>query len=144
VFQTTLTQWAFAYDVLLIWSFHNTLLDLGCYAGTDEWRPWLLWALFAGHYLFSKTIKYIPHLLRNPGDVVFLPVSVLFGFYHNTIKFRGLVTLKEVSLSNIHCSEPVNMHYFRARQYAPFLAQSNPSHLAQSNPPLQAQSLSHF
>jgi len=97
VFQTTITQWAFAYDMLLFWSFNAALADLGYYARGDEWRPRLLWALFAGHYLFSKTIKYIPHLLRNPGDVVYLPVSILFGFYHNTIKFRGLLTLKETT-----------------------------------------------
>ncbi|KAF2808164.1 uncharacterized protein BDZ99DRAFT_390476 [Mytilinidion resinicola] len=97
VFQTTVTQWAFLYDVLLFWTFNRTLADLGCDAAANAWRPGLLWALFAAHYLFSKTIKYIPHLLRNPGDIMYLPVSILFGFYHNTIKFQGLLTLKETT-----------------------------------------------
>jgi hypothetical protein len=110
VFQTTVTQWAFAFDVALLGLFYLTLCEAGYYeeprvaAGPDRedaspsasCERSLLWALFLGHYLFSKTVKLIPHLLRNPGDVRFVPVSVLFGYFHNLIKLYGCITVTEV------------------------------------------------
>ena len=38
----------------------------------------------------------MPHLLRNPGDVRFVPVSILFGYFHNLIKLYGCITVTEV------------------------------------------------
>ena len=106
VFQTTITQWAFVYDVALAVCFHFTLSEAGCYAVADEgprtgWAtsPLWAWALFLGHWLFSKTIKLVPHLLRNPGDVRFVPVSILFGYFHNLIKLYGCITVTEVCFS---------------------------------------------
>src|SRR5690242_3940588 len=72
VFQTTLTQWAFVLDCLMLASFHFALSESGYYAGEDggaeQWQLSLFWALFIGHWVFAKTIKLVPHLLRNPGD----------------------------------------------------------------------------
>lgn len=102
MFQTTLTQWAFLYDCLLVASFYFTLSEAGYAAVQDEsagagrWQRNVLWALFLGHWLFSKTIKLVPHLLRNPGDVRFVAVSVLFGYFHNLIKLYGCITVTEV------------------------------------------------
>jgi len=103
VFQTTVTQWAFVYDCVLFACFYLALSDNGYYAAEDDkgphaehWQRRLLWALFLGHYVFSKTIKLVPHLLRNPGDVRFIPVSVLFGYFHNLIKLYGCITVTEV------------------------------------------------
>lgn len=78
------------------------LREAGYYAGKEErpeiepWQRNVLWTLFLGHWLFSKTIKLVPHLLRNPGDVRLVPVSVLFGFFHNLIKAYGCITVTEV------------------------------------------------
>lgn len=66
----------------------------------EQWQPSLFWGLFLAHLVFAKTIKLIPHLLRNPGDVRFIPVSVLFGYFHNLIKLYGCITVTEV------CSRP--------------------------------------
>ncbi|KAF2751294.1 glycosyltransferase family 2 protein [Sporormia fimetaria CBS 119925] len=100
VFQTTVTQWAFAYDCVLFACFFLALREAGYYneaADSDTaGRLSLLWALFLGHFAFSKTIKLIPHLLRNPGDVRFVPVSVLFGYFHNLIKLYGCITVTEL------------------------------------------------
>lgn len=103
VFQTTITQWAFPLDVALIALFYLALSEAGYYAVADEGQVGnvsqersLLWALFLGHMLFSKTIKLVPHLLRNPGDVRFVPVSILFGYFHNLIKLYGFMTVTEV------------------------------------------------
>ncbi|PVI08342.1 glycosyltransferase family 2 protein [Periconia macrospinosa] len=106
VFQTTITQWAFLIDCVLLVCFYFALSDAGYYAAKDAgdeesrsqtWQRTLLWAWFAGHWLFSKTIKLVPHLLRNPGDVRFVPVSVLFGYFHNLIKMYGCITVTETT-----------------------------------------------
>jgi hypothetical protein len=111
VFQTTITQWAFLLDCLLFASFYLALSESGYYATKDtdearaaQWQSTVFWALFLSHFLFAKTIKLIPHLLRNPGDVRFIPVSVLFGYFHNIIKFYGCMTVTEVCFQPNICS----------------------------------------
>lgn len=106
VFQTTLTQWAFALDGLLFACLYFALVEAGFYAVDDarqpaaaHWQRSLVWALFVAHWVFSKTIKLVPHLLRNPGDVRFIPVSILFGYFHNLIKLYGCITVTEVRSS---------------------------------------------
>jgi hypothetical protein len=102
VFQTTVTQWAFLLDCLLFACFYFMLSDAGYYGSEEKVAPAhhrqrnLLWAFFLGNWLFSKTIKLVPHLLRNPGDVRFVPASVLFGYFHNLIKMYGCITVTEV------------------------------------------------
>ena len=107
VFHNTITQWAFLLDCLLFASFHFTLSEAGYYAAdgevqpqAEQWQMQLFWGLFLAHFVFAKTIKLIPHLLRNPGDVRFIPVSVAFGYFHNLIKLYGCITVTEV------CSRP--------------------------------------
>ena len=63
---------------------------------SEKWQRSLFWALFLAHWVFAKTIKLVPHLLRNPGDVRFVPVSILFGYFHNLIKLCGCITVTEV------------------------------------------------
>jgi hypothetical protein len=103
VFQTTLTQWAFLLDCLLFASVYFALCEAGYYAvdgeksfGSPHWQRSLLWTLFLAHWVFAKTIKLVPHLLRNPGDVGFIPVSIIFGYFHNLIKLYGCMTVTEV------------------------------------------------
>jgi hypothetical protein len=103
VFQTTITQWAFLLDCALFGLFYVALCEAGYHRGphavdeqAERLQASLLWAIFVGHFAFSKTVKLIPHLLRNPGDVRFVPVSVLFGYFHNLIKLYGCITVTEV------------------------------------------------
>lgn len=101
VFQTTITQWAFLYDCGLVVLFYLAMLEAG-YHGEAEFHAEkrdriLLWSLFLGHMVFSKTIKLVPHLLRNPGDVRFVPISILFGYFHNLIKLYGCITVTETT-----------------------------------------------
>ena len=65
-------------------------------AHANKWQRSLFWALFIALWVFAQTIKLIPHLLRNPGDVRFVPVSILFGYFHNLIKLYGCITVTEV------------------------------------------------
>lgn len=90
--------------MLLAASFHFALTDAGYYAPAESeesktvrWQLPLCWTLFWAHWVFAKTIKLVPHLLRNPGDVRFIPVSIAFGYFHNLIKLYGCITVTEVA-----------------------------------------------
>ncbi|KAF1832588.1 hypothetical protein BDW02DRAFT_420771 [Decorospora gaudefroyi] len=105
VFQTTVTQWAVLLDFALFASVYCALCEAGYYPAVDDaeisqaatWQRSLFWALFLAHWVFAKTVKLIPHLLRNPGDVRFVPVSILFGYFHNLIKLYGCITVTETT-----------------------------------------------
>jgi cellulose synthase/poly-beta-1,6-N-acetylglucosamine synthase-like glycosyltransferase len=105
VFQTTLTQWAFLLDVALFVCFYKALSESGYHTTVGKkqphaeqpWQPSVFWALFLAHFAFAKTIKLVPHLLRNPADVWFIPVSVAFGYFHNLIKLYGFLTVTETT-----------------------------------------------
>ena len=92
VLQTTITAWALPYDIFVLFSCYQAL------------RPWsadtqlaAMIALTSWTFLFSKTVKLWGHFFRYPADVVFLPICVLFGYFHGAIKAYGLFTLSEVS-----------------------------------------------
>jgi hypothetical protein len=46
---------------------------------------------------FTKVVKLVGLFRRNPSDIMFLPVSILFGYFHGLIKLWALFTLKEVN-----------------------------------------------
>lgn len=45
---------------------------------------------------FTKVVKLMGLFMRNPSDVMFLPVSILFGYFHGLIKLHALFTLNMV------------------------------------------------
>jgi len=49
--------------------------------------------IFAAWVLFTKNLKLIPHLCRYPQDLVFIPVSVAFSYFHGLISLYALCTL---------------------------------------------------
>lgn len=46
--------------------------------------------------LLSKVIKLIPLFRRNPRDIRYIPVSILFGWFHSFIKLYAALTLNNV------------------------------------------------
>jgi hypothetical protein len=58
---------------------------------------------------FTKVVKLVGLFRRNPSDIVFLPVSILFGYFHGLIKLYALFTLKEVN--------PTQRPFFRAQLF---------------------------
>ncbi|RAL04375.1 uncharacterized protein BO80DRAFT_234994 [Aspergillus ibericus CBS 121593] len=51
-----------------------------------------------GVWMFiSKFIKLVGHYIRYPVDVILLPVSILFGYFHGAIKIYAVLTLNVVS-----------------------------------------------
>lgn len=48
-------------------------------------------------FCFTKVVKLVGLFRKNPGDIVYLPVSIAFGYFHGLIKLYALFTLKHVS-----------------------------------------------
>lgn len=49
-------------------------------------------------FAFTKVIKLVGLFRRNPSDIVYLPLSIVFGWFHGLIKLWALFTLNMVSL----------------------------------------------
>lgn len=45
---------------------------------------------------FTKVVKLMGLFMRNPSDIKFLPVSIIFGYFHGLIKLYALFTLRMV------------------------------------------------
>jgi hypothetical protein len=54
-------------------------------------------------YLCTKVVKRIGLLRRNPRDIVYLPVSIFFGFAHGFIKIIALFTWNVVRVCLCLC-----------------------------------------
>lgn len=48
---------------------------------------------------FTKVVKLLGLFLRRPSDLVFLPLSIAFGYFHGFIKLYALCTLNMVFIS---------------------------------------------
>ena len=90
VFQTTLTAWAFT----------DPLIFFLCYKASADWtfesRKTFLTAIGVWIFVFAKSIKLYGHWIRYPADIIWLPISILFGYTHAVIKLIGLMTLSAV------------------------------------------------
>ncbi|KAJ5457584.1 hypothetical protein N7475_008972 [Penicillium sp. IBT 31633x] len=84
---TTLSPPALLGDLLLIWLCHKATGSWG-EALHDQSMTLLYMWIFT-----SKWIKLLGHYLRYPVDVLLLPVSVLFGYFHGAIKMYAVMTL---------------------------------------------------
>jgi glycosyltransferase involved in cell wall biosynthesis len=89
----TFTSLAFLFDPLLL---------VTCWWATAGWesqedRAYAFWAQFIFMFGFTKVVKLMGLFIRNPSDVMFLPISVVFGYFHGIIKLYALVTLNMTS-----------------------------------------------
>lgn len=91
VHQTTLLQWAFAWDCLLpylyctstvTWSHEARMLGL---------------AILLSWMLMSKFLKLLGHYIQHPVDFLLLPISIIFGYIHGLIKAKAMLSLTAVS-----------------------------------------------
>jgi len=48
-------------------------------------------------FVFTKVVKLIGLLRQRPWDIIYLPVSIVFGYFHGLIKIYALMTLNMVS-----------------------------------------------
>ncbi|KJR81539.1 glucosylltransferase family 2 [Sporothrix schenckii 1099-18] len=88
----TFTSLAFAVDPLLLFS---------CWRATEDWDPtfrrYAILAQFGFMFGFTKVVKLMGLFLRNPSDLKFLPVSIVFGYFHGIIKLYTLFTHRTTS-----------------------------------------------
>ncbi|KAK5992690.1 Type 2 glycosyltransferase [Cladobotryum mycophilum] len=88
----TFTSLAFAMDPFILAS---------CWWATAEWdlkyRQYAFWTQFAFMFGFTKFVKLMGLLLRNPSDIMFIPISIVFGWFHGFIKLYALITLNMTS-----------------------------------------------
>ena len=54
---------------------------------------WVPAAILVGWWLFSRTVKILPHLLRQPRDIVLAPLYVVVNFATAVIRIYSLFTL---------------------------------------------------
>ena len=89
----TFTSLSFVFDPLII---YLTLKATTPYSPNVQF-----WALVAQLCFMSasKVVKLIGLFRREPRDVMFLPVSILFGYFHGWIKLYSLFTLRMVCYS---------------------------------------------
>lgn len=59
-------------------------------------RRYAFWSQFVFMFAFTKVVKLMGLFIRNPSDVMFLPVSVVFGYFHGLVKLYALITLNMV------------------------------------------------
>ena len=52
--------------------------------------------------LVTKIVKLIGLFVREPSDLMFLPVSIMFGYFHGLIKLWALCTLRMVRASPLY------------------------------------------
>jgi hypothetical protein len=82
----------------------DPFLFLAYYFASGTWSETIRtagWIFLVVWYLFSKVVKRIGLFRRNPCDIIFLPVSIVFGFAHGIIKVIALFTWSVVSRGSI-------------------------------------------
>ncbi|KAL8297090.1 hypothetical protein RB601_003425 [Gaeumannomyces tritici] len=83
----TFTSLAFVFDPLILASL---------WWGTAEWdevsRRYAFGAMLV-FFAFTKVVKLVGLFRKNPADIVFLPLSIAFGYLHGLIKLYALFTL---------------------------------------------------
>ncbi|KAI0158177.1 glycosyltransferase family 2 protein [Xylariaceae sp. FL1272] len=88
----TFTSLAFVVDPLLLFAL---------WRGTDGWdldtRRHLFWTQVVFLFAFTKVIKLVGLFRRHPSDIFFLPISIVFGYFHGLIKLYALATLNMTS-----------------------------------------------
>lgn len=60
-------------------------------------RTPLAWALLLCLMCSSKWIKFVGHYVRHPIDLLLVPLSMAFGYFHGLIKLYAVLTLHVVS-----------------------------------------------
>ncbi|KAK0391995.1 hypothetical protein NLU13_1493 [Sarocladium strictum] len=88
----TFTSLAFLVDPLLLASL---------WWATADWDPQArntaFWAQFVFMFAFTKVVKLVGLFRRNPSDLKYLPISIIFGYFHGLIKLYALFTLNMTS-----------------------------------------------
>jgi len=83
-------NFAIGYDPLLVWKCYQSTSSLDGPAKAYCRAAFWIWLFM------TKNVKLIGLYKRNIWDIRFVPVSILFGYFHSFIKFYALFTLDQV------------------------------------------------
>lgn len=86
VYLATFTSLGLVTDPFFMFAYHKASQMWTPEARLNGWILVVLW------YLSTKVVKRIGLIRRDPWDVVFIPVSIAFGFVHGFIKIYALLT----------------------------------------------------
>lgn len=89
VLATSIVNYAMLYDPLLVYTLHKAI------GGGPDSRTLLL--LLVVWILATKFVRPASHYWRHPGDLVYAPFIILFGYYHSWIKLHALMTCWDIS-----------------------------------------------
>ncbi|CAG8955685.1 hypothetical protein HYFRA_00010948 [Hymenoscyphus fraxineus] len=87
----TFTSLSFAFDPLIIFL---------AFKATANWTPEQQYYAILAQLVWmaiSKVVKLVGLFVRQPFDLIYLPVSVIFGYFHGLIKLYALFTLRQTS-----------------------------------------------
>lgn len=87
----TFTSLSFLFDPFILWLTHKA---------TTQWSDDVqFYAMVTqlGWMMVTKYVKLHGLFVREPSDLLFLPTSILFGYFHGFIKLYALATLRMVS-----------------------------------------------
>ncbi|KAI9648063.1 Type 2 glycosyltransferase [Ciborinia camelliae] len=87
----TFTSLSFAFDPLIIF------LSLKATASWSAHHQMIAVVAQLVFMLITKVVKLIGLFIQEPKDIGFLPVSILFGYFHGWIKLYALLTLRMTS-----------------------------------------------
>lgn len=87
----TFTSLSVAFDPLILCLTHKATAQW-----SDDNQFYALIAQLAW-MLVTKYVKLHALFVRNPADLIFLPASILFGYFHGFIKLYAFFTLRMVS-----------------------------------------------
>lgn len=87
----TFTSLSFAFDPIIILLTLRAFRDL-----PGNGQMYCLYAQLA-FMMWTKVIKLVGLFMREPSDIMFLPLSILFGYFHGFIKLWAAATLRMVS-----------------------------------------------
>lgn len=96
---TSFINFALFYDAALLYSFHHSRY-YHSFGGSVKYL--VVWIL-AG-----KTVRYIPHFVKEPQDLVFLPGYYAFTYFHSLIKLYALLTFWDTNWSGRRLDQPIS------------------------------------
>ncbi|KAH7389177.1 nucleotide-diphospho-sugar transferase [Cadophora sp. MPI-SDFR-AT-0126] len=88
----TFTSLSVAFDPWIIWCTHKAAHNL---PGNGYY--YAMWAQIIFMFAFIKVIKLVGLFRREPFDIIFLPLSVMFGYFHGFIKIYAGITHRMTS-----------------------------------------------
>jgi hypothetical protein len=86
----TFTSLSFVFDPLIIF----LAIRAAPGSGLSPYQAVVAQLIFMA---WIKVIKLVGLFRREPMDIIFLPISILFGYFHGLIKLWALATLRVVS-----------------------------------------------